>query len=365
MKFLRNRLSRREFCRNLFVTSLVSTLVSPSCQRNAMTAAAEHQPDNPPKWSLGIGADPFRFLWEVDSDSKVEAIAHRWRPQFLSGWLNSYDNQQGDLSDWQALHRRGQLAAWFEQGYTLHVVTWENDESLPSGQYHISPQYLQDLDQLATYIRHANPDQRPTYWTLATEFSYWRVPADTYNETTAPYYQSLMSNLRQARALIKQKLPNAWVAPSWGGWITTFDDPTRGWGRSMIPPFATFLREMDGIAFQSMRPQRTGEPDPGHNTPDPGNPAQILQCCEVFSQYHHSLMVSHYEPCIKENHPNGGRADTVASDFWLMSRPEWLNAASQMGLDKFSLMHYGLYKGDPYGALTAAETFQKMLRQSA
>jgi len=359
MRFLRNRLSRREFCRNLFATSLVSALVSPSCQKTVSTAATT------PQWSLGIGADPFRFLWEVDTDSMVESIAHSWSPQFLSGWLNSYDHRQGDLSGWQELHRNGQLAAWFAQGYTLHVITWENDELLPTGQYHISPQYLRDLEQLATYIRRANHDQRPTYWTLATEFSYWQVPADTYNETTAPYYQALINNLRRARDVIKEILPQAWVAPSWGGWITTFDEPARGWGRSMIPPFAEFLQEMDGIAFQAMRPRRTGEADPSHNIPDPGNPAQILQCCEVFSQYHNSLMVSHYEPCIKENHPNGGRADTAASDFWLMTRPEWLSTVTKLGLDKFSLMHYGLYKGDPYGALTAAENFQKTLRQKA
>ncbi|WP_416675528.1 hypothetical protein [Egbenema bharatensis] len=173
-----------------------------------------------------------------------------------------------------------------------------------------------------------------------------------------------MQNLRRARTIIKDHLPNAWVAPSWGGWVATFDNPATGSGRSMIPPFEAFMREMDGVAFQSMRPRRTGEANSNTNTPDVGNPAQILQCCRVFSQYHRSLMVSHYEPCLKEAHPNGGRADTVAHDFLLMMRPDWLREATQLGLNKFSLMHYGLYKEDPYGCLTAAETFRKIVRQS-
>lgn len=363
MTFLRNRYSRRKFCRTLLATSLVLPFISSSCRRNVITAKAADLFNSQSKWLLGLGADPYRFLWEVQSNPLVEAIARSWSPQFLSAWLNSYDNRQGDLSTWRELHHSGQLDNWFNQGYTLHIITWENDESLPAGDYHISQQYLDDVEQLARYVRQANPDQRPTYWTLATEFSYWRVPADTYNESTAPYYQALMGNLRRARGIIKNYLPTAWVAPSWGGWIVTFDDPLTGWGRSMIPPFAAFLREMDGIAFQSMRPRRTDEPDPSNNLPDPGNPAQILQCCEVFSQYHDSFMVSHYEPCIKENHPNGGRADTVADDFQRMMQPEWLEYAISLGLNKFSLMHYGLYKDDPYGALTAATTFQQAVRQ--
>lgn len=362
MKFLQNHYSRRQVCRGLFATSLLSTLAFPGCQKAMTNAVAANRPQ---EWILGIGADPYRFLGEVTNSTPVDTIARSWSPQFLSAWLNSFDNRYGDLRDWDNLYHTGQLEAWFSQGYGLHIITWENDQNRPVGQYHVSEQYLRDITQLARYVRTANPDQRPTYWTLATEFSYWQIPADTYNEATAPYYQALMQNLRQARTIIKDHLPNAWVAPSWGGWIVTFDNPATGSGRSMIPPFGDFMRDMDGIAFQSMRPHRTGEIEPNSNAPDVGNPAQILQCCQVFSQYHHSLMVSHYEPCLKEAHPNGGRADTVAHDFLLMMRPDWLREVTRLGLNKISLMHYGLYKGDPYGSLTAAETFQKTVRQSA
>jgi len=62
--------------------------------------------------------------------------------------------------------------------YGLQVITWENDEVLPTGII-IFQQYLEDLEELAGYIRKANPKGLPTYWTLATEFSYWRLPADT------------------------------------------------------------------------------------------------------------------------------------------------------------------------------------------
>jgi len=49
----------------------------------------------------------------------------------------------------------------------------------------------------------------------------------------------------------------------------------------------------------------------------------------------------------KHSHPNGGRADTVTRDFSIMMRPAWLKTVTRLGLNKFSLMHYGLYKGNP------------------
>ena len=360
MKSLYHRYSRRQVCFGALATaSLLSALAVPGCKTSLMNALANdrHRP-----WTLGIGADPYRFLAETKSNTGVKAIAKAWAPQFLSAWLNSYDNQHGHFIDWDNLYHNGQLAAWFNQGFTLHIITWENDQQRPTGNYHISEQYLRDINKLARYIQQVNVYQKATYWTLATEFSYWRIPEDTYNEATANYYQALMRNLLKARTIIKHYLPNAWVAPSWGGWIVTFDNPATGSGRSMIEPFGDFMKAMDGVAFQSMRPHRTGEVNANNNKPDLGNPAQILQCCRVFSRYHRSLMVSHYEPSLKEAHPNGGRADTVAHDFLLMMRPNWLQETHQLGLDKFSLMHYGLYKGDPYGALTAAETFQTTLR---
>jgi len=36
---------------------------------------------------------------------------------------------------------------------------------------------------------------------------------------------------------------------------------------------------------------------------------------------------------------------------------------SRLGLNKFSLMHYGLYKGNPYNALDAAQTFKAFLQE--
>jgi len=81
-----------------------------------------------------------------------------------------------------------------------------------------SQQYLEDLEELAGYIREAKG--LPTYWTLATEFS-WRLPADTYNRTTTWYYSS-DAKFTPARAVLNVSCP-VLVAPSWGGWIVTFD----------------------------------------------------------------------------------------------------------------------------------------------
>ncbi|MEQ9482001.1 hypothetical protein [Coleofasciculus sp. F4-SAH-05] len=277
------RYSRRKFIQGL-LTAPVLLALSKGC---ASSVSPINSTPTPSPWQLGIGEDPARFLAEVKSDPLVKTIAQALSPQFLSGWLNSFDHKQGDLSFWQEWHKQGLLSNWFQQGYTLQVITWEDDTKLPTGEY----------------------------------------------------YQALMKNMRQARQIIKQQLPNAWVAPSWGGWIVTFDDPAKGAGLSMIPPFGEFMQQMDGIAFQSMRPKLTGEYNSELRGPDPGNPAQILQCCQVFSDYHKSLMVSHYEPAIKALHPNGGQANTVTEDFLIMMRPEWLKTVTRLGLDKISLMH--------------------------
>ncbi|MEN9203642.1 MAG: hypothetical protein Q6K85_10605 [Thermostichus sp. DG02_1_bins_55] len=309
-------------------------------------------------WQVGIGEDPGRFIWEIESDPQVAAVAQAWDPHFLSGWLNSFDHKRGDLSFWRDWHQAGWLADWFERGYSLHIITWEDDTTRPCGEYHLSEQFLEDVGELAGYMAQANPQGRRTDWSLATEFSYWRVPADTYNSETAPYYQALMQNLLKARQLIKERLPEAQVALCWGGWIATFDQPERGSGRSMVDPFAEMMSQMDGIAFQSMRQRRTGEFNPELNAPDPGNPEQIRLCCQLFSPIHSNLMLAHYEPAIKDKHPSGGRADTVQEDFQIMSQPDWLAEVSRLGLRRMSLMHYGLYKGDPFGALTAARQFR-------
>ena len=354
-----NMFSRRRYLQGAFATSLLASLAQ---GRASLAKSQSSTPATLSPWQLGLGADPGRLLQEIQSDPSVKTLIQSWSPQFLTAWLNSFDHQTGDLGFWRNWHQEQRLSQWFEQGYGLQVITWEDDRQLPTGDYHLSGQFLEDLEEIATYIRQANPQQRPTYWTLATEFSYWRVPADTYNISTEPYYQALMANLLKARQVIHQQLPQAWVALSWGGWIATFDNPGQGRGRSMIPPFADTMAQMDGVAFQSMRPFLTGEQNPQLNQPDIGNPAQILKCCEVFSQYHSSLMVSHYEPSIKDKHPHGGRADIVTHDFLLMMQPEWLQAVRRLGLDKFSIMHYGLLKGDIHFSQTAAQTLKFLTR---
>lgn len=354
-----NLYSRRQYLQGLFATSIFLALYKQTLSQEELPVSKATGSG----WQLGIGADPAQLMTEIRTSGAVQEVFQDWSPHFLTGWLNSFDHRKGDLSFWRQWHRQGLLSAWFSQGYSLQVITWENDEVLPTGDYHISQQYLEDLEELASYIRKANPKGKPTYWTLATEFSYWRVPADTYNKETAKYYKALMQNLLLARSVIKSQLPSAWVAPSWGGWIVTFDYPSKGSGRSMIPPFAPMMRQMDGIAFQAMRPRPAGEYNPELKRPDPGNPEQIRQCCEVFSKYKKSLMVSHYEPSIKESHPNGGRADTVTRDLIIMTRPAWLKTVNRLGLNKFSLMHYGLYKNNPYNALDAATTFRGVLQE--
>jgi len=56
-------------------------------------------------------------------------------------------------------------------------------------------------------------------------------------------------------------------------------------------------------------------------------------------------MVSHYEPAIKHSHVVGGQIQLLVIS--IMMRPAWLKTVTRLGLNKFSLMHYGLYKGNP------------------
>jgi len=69
------------------------------------------------------------------------------------------------------------------------------------------------------WLHSQGPKGLPTYWTLATEFSYWRLPADTYNRTTTKLPSS-DPKFTPARAIIKRQLPSA-CGSSWGGWIVT------------------------------------------------------------------------------------------------------------------------------------------------
>jgi len=160
---------------------------------------------------------------------------------------------------------------------------------------------LEDLEELAGYIRKANPKGLPTYWTLATEFSYWRLPADTYNRTTT--LPSSDPKFTWARAIIKRQLPSAWVALVGVGGLLPLITLLRGGGRSMIPPFAPLFKHMDGIAFklcgQDLR-------------------ASIIQNSTVSTQVTRSKFVnvksldtasplfSHYEPAISTAIPMVG-----------------------------------------------------------
>jgi len=71
-------------------------------------------------------------------------------------------------------------------------------------------------------------------------------------------------------------------------------------------------------------------------------------------------MVSHYEPAIKHSHPNGGGQIQLLV-ISLMMRPAWLKTVTRLGLNKFSLMHYGLYR-QSHNA-DAAQTFKAFLQE--
>ncbi|GIW48112.1 MAG: hypothetical protein KatS3mg078_1989 [Deltaproteobacteria bacterium] len=299
-----------------------------------------------PPIEIGLGDDPEKILkWDRNASS---IVLERISPTFLTAWLNAKDSRSSNIGDWLGWKESGFLRELKSLGYNLHVITWE-DSKLTDGKYHISPKFKKDVKEI-TKIARSEGILSPMF-SLATEFTTYVEPWDTYNERTKPYYKEFIKNISSATEGIKSILPRAKVSISWGGWIATFDDPSRVRGKSIIPYFGELMRRMDFISFQSMVEHKTGElpnNDPSHNVS--GNPEQIILCLKTFRRWKKPLMVSHFAPHNK-------RADVLADDLWRMSGTKWQKLARELGLFALSHMWYELFKENDFGCLDAAENF--------
>lgn len=322
--------SRREFITSLSFLSLA--LIFDRCGNSISPI------------QVGLGEDPEKILkWDKEASPTLNRIS----PSILTAWLNAKDSQSSNFNDWSSWKDSGFLEELSAKGYRLHIVTWE-DINTTGGEYHIGKGFQRDMKELANLLK--SHDVSSPLFSLATEFSTYLEPWDTYNRS---YHDAFIKSIMGAKETIKSTLPKAEISISWGGWITTFDEPTQMKGRSMVSQFGDLMKGMDFVSFQSMRNYKTGEWNPETNSADIGNPAQILMCLKFFRQWHNRFMVSHYAPHNK-------RTDVLADDMWRMSAISWQRKARELGLFALNHMWYGIFKENKFDCLDAAENFSQV-----
>ncbi len=333
--------------------------------------AAEPPARCPSPFRIGLGEDPGRLL--DGEDPEAPPVRDALRPDIACAWFNGYldgSTPRGDLSYFRHWHQAGRFARWGAQGYELMIITWENyDGQNPYygpptlGNYHISEQFLQDLDELAGLLADY---PRTVYFVMATEFSTYPACrydpscgnplaySDRYNGITREYYDRLIPRLLQAFAILRSRCPRAQVGLGFGGWLATFDvnTPDEKAGRSFIQIFDPVIHHSDWIFFQSMIERRA------HENGGLGNPDQIRMNVEFFQRYGKPIGMAHYNPGL----PYAERLDVMQEDLLRMMDPAWLNAMRSQGLRLFAFMRYGPMKGNGYGSLDLAAEFARRFR---
>ncbi|HEY3118689.1 MAG TPA: hypothetical protein VGK54_18250, partial [Chloroflexota bacterium] len=109
------------------------------------------------------------------------------------GILSSWFNKSQDLQFFDGWRRSGQLNDWWNRGYVLHIVTYEGEPPGISNYrpYHISPQFVSDMQALARIISAPADGKHVVLFSLATEFQTYMQPHNQYNQQTAWYYDAL------------------------------------------------------------------------------------------------------------------------------------------------------------------------------
>jgi hypothetical protein len=127
---------------------------------------------------IGLGEDPEKILkW----DKGASPVLNRISPSILSAWLNAKDSQSSNMDDWLSWKENGFLKELEAKGYRLHVITWE-DIQITGGDYHISKAFQRDMKELSELLKSQGVSS--PLFSLATEFSTYIEPWDTYNKAT-------------------------------------------------------------------------------------------------------------------------------------------------------------------------------------
>jgi hypothetical protein len=186
----------------------------------------------------------------------------------LSSWFNS----TSDLT-WISRWRNDVIPRAYAAGYALHLIQWASDSQTSKistrygtacgRAYPLSPQFLQDMTQLAQIFR--GPPRSRLYVTLFTEFQTYACSEDAWSadpQSTA-YFMALKDQYRAALKIFHTLAPNSAVSLGWGGWQTEWNAPTTGGGRSLFDHFADVLKESDFESFEVINTSREAADLPG------------------------------------------------------------------------------------------------------
>ncbi len=364
------RASRREFLYGLLAGLFIS-----SCGGGSQSSSGNPQPPpqtgnpQPPPQTVqilfGLGADPERMINGYDPDGV--RVLNLLKPDIVSFWLNGAKDSSGRvygqsmtyIRDWA---QKGRFSEWTQQGYSLMLITWENyDGQNPElgpptkGDYHISDAFLQDLQEILTFLR--SQARAKVYIALATEQSTYtacrlsptcdhKIPyTDNINDLSRDYYTRLRENLLRAIELIRNSGLNAEYGICFGGWLVEFQE-----GVDFIRFFEPVIRSGNAVFFQSMFDYKMSE-NAGY-----GNPQRILKNCQFFNAYGKPLHLAHYMP-------NNKRADVIADDMAYMKNLEYLKELYRLGLRSFSFMDYGVVKDNKFSSLDRLYAFRQSLKE--
>ncbi|MDQ0824671.1 hypothetical protein QFZ60_000844 [Arthrobacter sp. B2I5] len=233
----------------------------PNAPASSEAAAA---PDKKPKqvhggFLFGVGSQAYGAL---DKTIVKEAPVN-----MITSWYNF----RSDMSFFDKF-RTSVTPQIYAAGKAMHLVIWDGytlDTSGPKGwpdaemvktkygpvcgaSYPLSREFQADMVRLA--MNTGGPaDGPPLYVSMFTEFQTYPCHEDgNYWDTGQNYYKALKDAYREAKDTFHKYAPNSKVALTWGGWAATFDDPSRGGGRSMLPFFRDVMDESDFQSFQAM-----------------------------------------------------------------------------------------------------------------
>lgn len=286
------------------VSLSVSKTLSSSVQPTQQTG----QPSSAPHLVFGIGPEADKAL--------QTKLAQEAPVKMLTSWYNG----PNDLA-WITHWKNDLIPQSYDKGYILHLVTFSDFPEInlqtPYGsacgrEYPLSARMLDDMKTLAQTF--AGSGQ--LYVSLFTEFQTYPCEDNTWvgNEN---YYKTLKDQFRATKQIFKEHAPNAKIGISWGGWISRWDDPVKGAGRSLIPYFDDILKESDFTDFQAM--------ESGTNVED------IRSMSKILGAYGKPIMLSHYKP-------DNGSQSTFDTDVKAVLTDDFLKEVTGYGLFAYSFM---------------------------
>lgn len=218
--------------------------------------------------------------------------------KMYSSWFNSH----ADLSFFNQ-YRTSTTPQTYASGKAFHLIIWTSGGAgdyghtgTPKGwstskyggyvcgsQYPISQLFQDDIKQLAIDTAGKVTDP-PLYVSMFTELqTYPCNEDDNYWDTGQAYYKELKKAYLEAKATFHQYAPNSKVAITWGGWAATFDNPSRGGGRSLLPYFKDVMDQSDFQSFQAMG-----------NTENVNQSTWMTKALHAFGNG--KVLLAHYKP---------------------------------------------------------------------